>query len=174
VEDVGLTESMPPWCRDVTADVGFTRGIPHEFRKVLGSEVLFREPLLAVLPREHALANEPTIRIAQLAADRFVLYAREGAPDMFDTIVACVRKRNFIHGSLPTLTFGNQFSRWLRRAREWHSSLRAFKNSITKDYSSTHCKIEVPLWTWYWRGAAMNQVPFAMPSSISCAKIDPR
>jgi len=76
-------------------DIGFTRGIQPEFRKVLGSEVLFREPLLAALPREHALANEPTIRVAQLAADRFVLYAREGAPEMFDAIVAICKRAKF-------------------------------------------------------------------------------
>jgi LysR substrate binding domain len=60
--------------------------------KVHGSEVLFREPLLAALPREHALANERAIRVAQLVADRFVLYAREGAPEMFDAIVAICKE----------------------------------------------------------------------------------
>lgn len=76
-------------------DIGFTRAIRHEFRKVLGSELLFREPILVALPREHPLANERTIRVAQLAADRFVLYAREGSPDMFDTIVALCKKAKF-------------------------------------------------------------------------------
>ena len=76
-------------------DIGFTRGIRPEFRKVLRSEVLFREPLLAALPREHALTNERTIRVAQLAADRFVLYAREGAPEMFDAIVGICKKARF-------------------------------------------------------------------------------
>ena len=76
-------------------DIGFTRGIPPEFRKVLRSEVLFREPLLAALPREHALTKERTIRVAQLAKDRFVLYAREGAPEMFDAIVAICKKAKY-------------------------------------------------------------------------------
>jgi DNA-binding transcriptional LysR family regulator len=76
-------------------DVGFTRSIPAEFRRVLRSEVLFREPLLAALPSEHALANQRTIRIAQLAADRFVLYAREGAPEMFDAIISICKRAKF-------------------------------------------------------------------------------
>jgi DNA-binding transcriptional LysR family regulator len=76
-------------------DVGFTRGIPPEFRKIFRSEALFREPLLAALPREHALANRRAIRMSQLAADRFVLYAREGAPEMFDAIIAICKRAKF-------------------------------------------------------------------------------
>lgn len=76
-------------------DVGFTRSIPPELRKVLHSEIFFREPLVAALPKEHALANEPAIRLAQLAADTFVLYSRTGAPDLFDAIVGFCRKAKF-------------------------------------------------------------------------------
>jgi DNA-binding transcriptional LysR family regulator len=50
---------------------------------------------MVALPCEHALASKQTIRVAQLAADRFVLYAREGAPEMFDTIVALCKKARF-------------------------------------------------------------------------------
>jgi DNA-binding transcriptional LysR family regulator len=71
--------------------------------KVRCSEVLFREPLLAALPREYALANERAIRVAQLAADRFVLYAREGAPEMFDAIVAICKKAKFFPRILASL-----------------------------------------------------------------------
>ncbi len=76
-------------------DIGFTRSIPPQFRPLLRSEVLFSEPLVAALPRGHVLANEQSIQVAQLAADRFVLYSREGAPDLFDAIVALCKKAKF-------------------------------------------------------------------------------
>jgi DNA-binding transcriptional LysR family regulator len=76
-------------------DIGFTRSIPPQFRQTLGSEVLLREPVIAALPGGHALASQQTIQLAQLAGDRFVLYAREGAPDLFDTIVALCKKAKF-------------------------------------------------------------------------------
>ena len=76
-------------------DIGFTRSISPQFRPLLRSEVLFSEPLVAALPRGHVLANEQSIQVAQLAADRFVLYSREGAPDLFDAIVALCKKAKF-------------------------------------------------------------------------------
>jgi DNA-binding transcriptional LysR family regulator len=76
-------------------DIGFTRGVPPQFRQALSSEVLFREPVIAALPRGHALAHQQTIQVAQLAGDRFVLYARQGAPDLFDAIVALCKKAKF-------------------------------------------------------------------------------
>jgi DNA-binding transcriptional LysR family regulator len=76
-------------------DVGFTRNIPPQFRALLQSEVLFSEPLVAVLPKGHALANEKGIHLAQLVSDRFVLYSREAAPDLFDLVVALCKKAKF-------------------------------------------------------------------------------
>jgi DNA-binding transcriptional LysR family regulator len=76
-------------------DIGFTRGISPQFRHTLDSEVLFREPVIAVLPRSHALSGQQAIQLSQLAEDRFVLYARKGAPDLFDAIIALCRKSKF-------------------------------------------------------------------------------
>jgi DNA-binding transcriptional LysR family regulator len=76
-------------------DIGFTRSVPPEFQKVLRSQIFFREPLIAALPKGHPLANEPTIQLAQLAAEPFVLYARAGAPELFDTIAGFCKKAKF-------------------------------------------------------------------------------
>jgi len=76
-------------------DIGFTRSVPAQFRRALSSEVLFREPVIAAIPRGHALASQQTIQLAQLAGDRFVLYSRQNAPDLFDTIVALCKKAKF-------------------------------------------------------------------------------
>jgi DNA-binding transcriptional LysR family regulator len=76
-------------------DIGFTRGIPPEFRKTLKSQVFFREAIVAVLPKGHALANEPSFQLAQLASDPLVVYSREEAPDLFDRIVGHCKRAKF-------------------------------------------------------------------------------
>ena len=86
-------------------DVGFTRGIPGSLRGVLSSQVLFREPLAAVVPQGHELAKAESISLKDLARERFILYAREGAPELFDAIVSlCKRARFSPHvGDTPRL-----------------------------------------------------------------------
>ena len=76
-------------------DVGFTRSIPPEFRRALDSEVFFREPVVVALPETHPLARESAIRLAQLAAEPFVLYSRVAAPDLFDATIGFCRKAKF-------------------------------------------------------------------------------
>ena len=76
-------------------DIGFTRGIPAELRGALASEVYLREPLLALLPRDHALKDAEAVSLADFAEDRFVMYAREGAPDLFDAILTLCRRARF-------------------------------------------------------------------------------
>ena len=76
-------------------DVGFTRGIPASLRGSLGSEVLFRESLVAALPQGHRLANTEAISLKDLASDPFVLYARENAPELFDVIISLCKRARF-------------------------------------------------------------------------------
>jgi DNA-binding transcriptional LysR family regulator len=76
-------------------DVGFTRGIPALFRGTLASEVFFRESLVAVLPQGHRLENSDAISLKDLASDRFVLYARENAPELSDAILSLCKLARF-------------------------------------------------------------------------------
>lgn len=76
-------------------DVGFTRGIPASLRGTLASEVFFREPLVAALPHGHELESINAISLKNLADDRFVLYARENAPELFDAILSLCRRARF-------------------------------------------------------------------------------
>jgi DNA-binding transcriptional LysR family regulator len=76
-------------------DIAFTRGIPAEAKPLLCHELLFREPLIVALPKGHALTNEPTIKLNRLAKERLVLYCREGAPEVFDSIVAMCKRAKF-------------------------------------------------------------------------------
>lgn len=79
--------------RDI--DIGFTRSVPAEFRKILRSEIYFSEPIIAVLPRGHALERSEAIQLAQLSAERIILHARAGAPELFDAIIAMCRRAKF-------------------------------------------------------------------------------
>jgi DNA-binding transcriptional LysR family regulator len=76
-------------------DIGFTRSVPSEYQKRLGSEVLFQEPIVAVVPKGHPLAGKQTISAAALASERFVLYAREAAPELFDAIIGICKRAGF-------------------------------------------------------------------------------
>ena len=80
-------------CGDI--DVGFTRGIPASLRHALTSEVFFREPLVSVLPQGHGLAKAESVSVKELAGERFVLYARENAPELFDAIVSLCKRARF-------------------------------------------------------------------------------
>lgn len=76
-------------------DVAFTRGIPTESKHLLFHELLVREPLIVALPKGHALSGEQAIAISRLAEERLIVYCREGAPEVFDAIVAMCKKARF-------------------------------------------------------------------------------
>ncbi len=91
-------------------DVGFTRGIPAPLRRTLTSEVFFREPLVAILPQGHSIAEQDSVSMKDLAGECFVLYARENAPELFDAIVSLCKRAGFSPDIVDT-------------PRLWHSVL---------------------------------------------------
>jgi DNA-binding transcriptional LysR family regulator len=78
---------QPSALAESVIDIGFTRRIPPEYKKVLGSEVYFQEPVVAALPKEHPLGKMPALQPVHFAGERLVLYHREGAPELFDAII---------------------------------------------------------------------------------------
>jgi len=68
-------------------DIGFTRPLEPPFNRRLRDELLFREPVVVALPRAHRLAG-PSVDIAELAAERFVMRDRPDIPMLFDNILA--------------------------------------------------------------------------------------
>jgi DNA-binding transcriptional LysR family regulator len=75
-------------------DIAITRALSLERSKKFQSRVLLRDPLIAVLPQSRKLKNNK-IRLADLANERFVLFHRQGAPGVFDTIVGACRAQGF-------------------------------------------------------------------------------
>ncbi|MGD0442367.1 MAG: LysR family transcriptional regulator [Edaphobacter sp.] len=68
-------------------DVAFARPLEPPFDRTMRAELLYRDPVVVVLPRNHPLAGKP-ISINALVAERFVLCDRQMTPGLFDGIVA--------------------------------------------------------------------------------------
>ena len=75
-------------------DIGFTRSVPAEMKHLVKAELLFREPVVAAIPKDHALASGERVPVRRLAPEPLILYSREAGPDIFDPILTmCTRAR---------------------------------------------------------------------------------
>ncbi|NYF91186.1 LysR family transcriptional regulator [Tunturiibacter empetritectus] len=68
-------------------DIAFARPLEPPFDQTLRAELLYRDPIVVVLPRDHPLAGKP-ISIQSLITERFVLCDRQMTPALFDGILA--------------------------------------------------------------------------------------
>jgi DNA-binding transcriptional LysR family regulator len=75
-------------------DIGFTRTLTSEQSRTFSSRVLYRDPMMAVLPRSKRMKSK-SVRIADLANESFVLFHREGSPGLFDTITGMCQEAGF-------------------------------------------------------------------------------
>jgi DNA-binding transcriptional LysR family regulator len=75
-------------------DLAFTRPLEPPFDRILSAELLYRDPVVVVLPRGHPLAGTP-ITIRDLLAERLVLCDRQVTPVLFDSIVALCSSAGF-------------------------------------------------------------------------------
>jgi DNA-binding transcriptional LysR family regulator len=75
-------------------DIGFTRTLAAETSKTLSSRSLYHDPMLAALPASRKVTTK-RVRIADLANERFVLFHREGASRLYDTVVGMCNDAGF-------------------------------------------------------------------------------
>ncbi|HXC95177.1 MAG TPA: LysR family transcriptional regulator [Edaphobacter sp.] len=75
-------------------DVAFARPLEAPFDRTLRADLLYRDPVVVALPRNHPLAGKP-VSIASLAAERFVLCDRPLTPALFDGILALCSASGF-------------------------------------------------------------------------------
>lgn len=75
-------------------DIGFTRPLTAEQSKTFSSRCLYRDPMMAVLPRSRRIETK-RVRIVDLAKESFVLFHRAGSPFLFDTITGMCKKAGF-------------------------------------------------------------------------------
>ena len=81
-------------------DVGFCRPLPAERSREFHEELVYTDYLHVALPSGHPLtqnlADDGTVSIKRLSSERFVLLARQGAPELYDEKLAfCRRAGNF-------------------------------------------------------------------------------
>jgi DNA-binding transcriptional LysR family regulator len=76
-------------------DLGFSRPLPPEQRAYFEEEMIYRDYLVAVLPRKHPLAKERRVELQKLSTESFVLFHRIGAPGLFDEAIGMCRQAGF-------------------------------------------------------------------------------
>ncbi len=77
-----------------TIDVGFTRPLEPPFEQLLQSELMYLDPLIAALPKDHPLARGP-LDLRKLAKERFVLVARETSESLYGKIMSLCAEAGF-------------------------------------------------------------------------------
>jgi DNA-binding transcriptional LysR family regulator len=75
-------------------EIGFTRALTAEQSKIFSSRCLYRDPMMAVLPRSRQVKTK-RVRLSDLGNERFVLFHRDGAPGLFDTITGMCNDAGF-------------------------------------------------------------------------------
>ena len=75
-------------------DIGFTRALTTEQSNIFSSRCLYRDPMMAVLPRSRQVKTK-RVRISDLENESLVLFHRDGAPGLFDTITGMCNDAGF-------------------------------------------------------------------------------
>lgn len=78
-----------------TVDVAFCHPPMSRYISHLERIDIVRDPLLAILPANHRLAEIGTIDLAELAQEPWVMFAREGDPPIYDCIINLCRQAGF-------------------------------------------------------------------------------
>jgi DNA-binding transcriptional LysR family regulator len=79
--------------RDGTADIGFTRDADPD--ETLHTEIILREPYIAVLPARHPLAAKSSIRAADLRTEPFVLFSPDVGQNAWDKVMLLCHNDGF-------------------------------------------------------------------------------
>lgn len=89
-----LSRAQPEALLRGTIDIGFTRPLESPYDSQLQSELLYTDPVVAVLPADHRLAGGP-LRLQDLADERFVICDRDIAPIFFDKFTSLCAQAGF-------------------------------------------------------------------------------
>ncbi|MBB3228801.1 DNA-binding transcriptional LysR family regulator [Luteibacter sp. Sphag1AF] len=78
-------------------DVGLLRAEPSGIgnARQLNVEVIDREPLVVAMPAGHRLAQRPSLRMSELAGERFVAQPRSLAATLYDRLMLLTSKARF-------------------------------------------------------------------------------
>src|SRR6266446_1565126 len=119
-------------------DIGFTRTLTAEQNRTFSSRVLYRDPLLAVLPRSRPVKSK-RVRIADLANESFVLFHREGYQVCSIRPQPCVRRPAFTRVLKISRICCRRCCRWSKQNRAFPLSLPALETCVQMVSGSTVC-----------------------------------
>ena len=89
-----LSRAQPEALLNGSIDIGFMRPLEPPYDSQLRSELLYTDPVVAVLPADHRLAGGP-LRLHDLADERFVICDRDIAPTFFDKVTSLCAQVGF-------------------------------------------------------------------------------
>lgn len=75
-----------------TLELGLMRNTP--LPETLQYEVILHEPLMAMIPRAHRLAQKPVVTLAELAKEPFVFFDPHVGTGLYDDILGLMRRYN--------------------------------------------------------------------------------
>jgi DNA-binding transcriptional LysR family regulator len=95
--DMKLGESIPTLLLEEvhTGKIDVAIMYPPDVLEGLQSQLVFREPLVAVLPADHALAEAVAIPVEALRDESFIISPRIASTFIYDTIVSHCRRAGF-------------------------------------------------------------------------------
>jgi len=76
-------------------DVGISRPLPQDYQILYESKLLYADYLTAVLPEQHSLSGRKQIQIEELKQESLILFDREEAVGLFDSIISLCRNNQF-------------------------------------------------------------------------------
>jgi len=76
-------------------DLSFSRPLPAERAPDFFQETVYIDELTIALPIRHPLAGQKLIPVKKLAAESFVQFHRQGAPGLYDEVLATCRQAGF-------------------------------------------------------------------------------
>ncbi|MGB3301237.1 LysR substrate-binding domain-containing protein [Gordonia sp. (in: high G+C Gram-positive bacteria)] len=88
-----LTPQQAAALHDGTIDLGFLRPPIHD--RLLRYELVSTEPMLAVLPKAHPLAQRQFIEVADLADEIFITYSAFGRSVVFEVVIDACQRAGF-------------------------------------------------------------------------------
>ncbi len=141
--------------RDGRVDLGLLHSPPLDADRWLRVESVHTDPLNLAVPRGHRLAGRARFMLADLADESFVLFPRDVAPSIYDSIIARCRGAGFS-------------PRVMQEAAGWHTlvslvgagvgvafipkSLRQFKQQGVAYRSVQDLEVDVELFAVWKRG----------------------
>jgi DNA-binding transcriptional LysR family regulator len=87
--EINTREQISP-LNEGSLDLGLMRNT--QLPETLEWQVILREPLMAMIPRDHPLAGQPSVTLAELAKEPFVFFDPQVGTGLYDDILGLMRR----------------------------------------------------------------------------------